>query len=570
VRGPRVRTHAMSQQDTPRPAFLDKDPVELRFGTSGLRGLVADMTDLEVYINVQGFLHFAAVLGEVQPGAKVALARDLRDKCPTTGIISSPRISKAVVQAIVDAGYVAVDLGQVPTPVLAYHCAQHSMPGVMVTGSHIPADRNGVKFYKAAGEVLKSDEAAIFEGVSTVRSRVYALDKANSPFDAQGQLRAPNAQAIDAPQGAQAYRARYTGPFASRRPLDGKTIVFYQHSSVARDILTQILEELGAKVIPENRVDFFVPVDTEDVMPEHEVKYRGLVQKHGADALISTDGDGDRPLIVDNLGRFHRGDAVGIITAQYLKAQYAAVPISAYDAIDRALAEANVTLKRTRIGSPYVIDAMAHAAADGREAVVGWEANGGFLTGSTLRFGMASLSPLATRDATLPIVSVLLAAHEAKCTVAELFDTLPKRATRAGLLDAFAQQTSRALLSHLQPHDGSVCQADLSGTQVMLQMEDDSEVEAPEAEHYFKVAQLFEKYFPPEQGFTKVMRINFIDGVRAWFDNGEIVHLRPSGNAPQFRLYTVTDAQSRADEIVDRAIAEPDGTLRRMEADLVG
>ena len=52
--------------------------------------------------------------------------------------------------------------GMVPTPVL-YFATHHlgAASGVMVTGSHIPADRNGLKFYLPGGEIAKSDEAAI-------------------------------------------------------------------------------------------------------------------------------------------------------------------------------------------------------------------------------------------------------------------------------------------------------------------------------------------------------------------------------------------------------------------------
>lgn len=555
----------MSDQQSTRPAFLDKDPVELRFGTSGLRGLVADMSDLEVYINVQGFLRFLESDGALSKGERVALARDLRDRCPKTGIDSSPRISSAVTQAIRDAGYDPVDLGQVPTPVLAYYTMQRKLPGVMVTGSHIPADRNGVKFYKKNGEVLKSDEAGIFEGVRSVRGETYAHTTETSAFDAQGQLRQPPEPAPTDPEGTRDYMARYVAPLKGCRPLQGKKIVFYQHSSVARDILTEMLQDLGAEMIAEHRVDVFVPVDTEDVMPEHEVKYRKLIEKHGADALISTDGDGDRPLIVDETGRFHRGDAVGIITALHLKAQYAAVPISAYDAIDIALKEADITLKRTRIGSPFVISAMTEAASRGQAGIVGWEANGGFLTGSMLQFEGAPLSPLPTRDAALPIISVLLAANAADCTISELFATLPARATRAGLLDEFAQAKSRALLADLRPKDTQIAQAQWQDDGITLTMEDDSQHKASRADEYVAIAKIFETYFPPAEGFDKVTRLNFIDGVRVWFENGEVVHLRPSGNAPQFRIYTVAATQARADEIVDRAIAEPQGTLRRME-----
>jgi len=37
------------------------------------------------------------------------------------------------------------------------------------------------------------------------------------------------------------------------------------------------------------------------------------------------------------------------------------------------------------------------------------------------------------------------------------------------------------------------------------------------------------------------------DGVRVLFDNGDVAHVRPSGNADELRIYTVADTQARAD-----------------------
>ncbi|MBL8290810.1 MAG: hypothetical protein JNN08_03180, partial [Bryobacterales bacterium] len=47
--------------------------------------------------------------------------------------------------------------------------------------------------------------------------------------------------------------------------------------------------------------------------------------------------------------------------------------------------------------------------------------------------------------------------------------------------------------------------------------------------------------------------------------NGEVVHLRPSGNADEFRIYAVADTQERADAIAAAGVEEPDGILRRIE-----
>jgi phosphomannomutase len=65
-----------------------------------------------------------------------------------------------------------------------------------------------------------------------------------------------------------------------------------------------------------------------------------------------------------------------------------------------------------------------------------------------------------------------------------------------------------------------------------------------------------------------VAAINVLDGVRIFFANGDIAHIRPSGNAPQLRVYAVADSQKRADAIVARAACDPDSILRRLEAAL--
>jgi phosphomannomutase len=477
--------------------------MELKFGTSGLRGRVVDMTDSEVHVNTLGFLRYLADRNEIGTTGRVALAEDLRE--------SSGRIGRAVARAIRDAGQQPLHLGKVPTPALANCGIRSRMPCVMITGSHIPADRNGVKFYRPTGEVLKSDEPGILAAVARARTeqfRVHA-EESSEPFDRIGE---------------ESYLKRYLDLFNG--PLAGKKIVVYQHSAVGRDLLAAIVEGLGAEVIREGRSETFIAVDTEDVSVEEEHHYGEMVKRHGADAMVSTDGDGDRPLIVDEQGRFHRGDMVGAIVARWLKADYAAIPVSTSDAVDRAFAGA-IELEKTRIGSPYVIEAMMQASARGKSAIVGWEANGGFLLGSDFPIGSGVLRALPTRDAVLPILAVLVQAAERRVPVSRLFAELPQRATRAGLLDEFPVEKSRAILARLD-------------------------------------RALIEKYF---DGFGSVARIESIDGLRIYFDNGDIAHLRPSGNAPQFRIYTVSDTQARADQMVDLAVGDA-GILRRMEREL--
>jgi phosphomannomutase len=73
------------------------------------------------------------------------------------------------------------------------------------------------------------------------------------------------------------------------------------------------------------------------------------------------------------------------------------------------------------------------------------------------------------------------------------------------------------------------------------------------------------RFFTPALGFDDVARINVLDGVRIYLRNGDVAHVRPSGNAPQLRIYANSDSQARADQIVDLALREPDGILRQLE-----
>ncbi|MFH0809802.1 MAG: type I phosphomannose isomerase catalytic subunit [Pseudomonadota bacterium] len=558
------------------------EAVALRFGTSGLRGLVRDMTDREVYINICGFLRYLRGTGETRPGEAVALAEDLRRQDSATGISSSPRIARAVARAARDEGLKVVYCGRIPTPALANFARLNDpaggkapMPGVMVTGSHIPADRNGIKFYKTVGEILKADEAGILAEVGEVRAQCSGA--ADSLFDDNGAFRAEVAQEPLDPRAEEFYVARYTGLFAGERPLRGMRLVLYEHSAVGRDILKRILESLGAGVISVGRSEDFVPVDTENVRPEDEALYRDLVLRHGADALVSTDGDGDRPLLVDEGGRLRSGDVIGLVTAEsFLGAEFAAVPISVTDALERRAEERAslqlappMTVRRTRIGSPYVIEAMAEAVAQGSASVVGWEANGGFLTGTSFSVnGRKRLTGLPTRDAVLPILAVLLSAAGRGVRVSSLFDELPRRATSSGLLNGVSAEEGRAVVARCSLADARVVDLEFRPEGVFLRSADGARrsADGPETQAAGRIREFFlERHFTPALGFFGVVEcINYLDGVRISFAGGDVVHLRPSGNAPQFRVYAASDRRRRAEEIVALATAEPGGIVRRM------
>src|SRR5581483_8621221 len=327
-------------------------------------------------------------------------------------------------------------------------------------GSHIPFDRNGIKLSKSVGEVLKSDEPGILRAIERVRAEEYAKSAASSAFDSAGMLRRPS----EPPSADAAAERGYVARYVEALPADalrGLTILFYQHSAVGRDLIPRMLGALGAEVITAGRSEPVVPIDTEALGDRELATLAALVDgvetsEGPVDVVVSTDGDSDRPLVlaVDHGAggrrlRFLPGDLLGAIAAEWIGADAAAVPISANDAVERRLRELGVELRKTKIGSPYVVAELEALRARHRR-VVGWEANGGFLVGSDLAIGGRALAALPTRDAFLPIVAALTAGLE------RAWSRLPPRYGASGLLDNVPTEVSRAILARLTPPGGAV------------------------------------------------------------------------------------------------------------------
>lgn len=551
----------------PTTSFLNFAPVSLAFGTSGLRGLVKDITDLEAYINVKAALRYLSSSGDIAANSIVVIAGDLRP--------STDRIMRACARAVLDSACRVENAGKIPTPALISHAISNQRAGVMVTGSHIPFDRNGIKLNKSVGEILKSDEPPIIREVERVRAEEYSRTATASAFDACGMLKcSPELPPLDR-AAEQAYVRRYLSSFKNGG-LCGLRVLVYQHSAVGRDLLPRILGELGAAVVSAGRSDTFIPIDTENITDEQLDRLEGLalnaeITGGPLAAIVSTDGDSDRPLVCAVLPaaevkpggrrvRFLPGDLLGIVVAEYLGADAAAVPISANDAVERRLGERKVLLKKTNIGSPYVVAALDELRGQGvAQRIVGWEANGGFLTGSDIMLNGRPLAALPTRDATLPILANLFAAAEKRISLSTLWDRLPARFGRAGLLDNFPVPASQTILAQLIP-PGDRFEVEFAGAGVSAE-----HLVEPARQAWLRLQATLSRFFTPALGFDDLVRINILDGVRVYFRNGDIAQLRPSGNAPQLRIYAVSDSQARADEIVELALREPDGILRRLE-----
>jgi len=527
---------------------LQYEPRELEFGTSGRRGKVVDLTQLEVYINALAELEYLQSLdaseGGIVRGQDFFFARDLRPSSDSfvPAFEGRGEIVQTIVAAIRDAGMRPINLGAIPTPALTCYALACGKGSIMVTGSHIPFDRNGYKTNTSKGELLKHQEAPIHEQVRKVRQSLYDQPRDQSRFDERGFFKTGHQ---DLPTEQLEARAAWIGRFTSffkGASLAGKRLLVYQHSAVGRDMLVEVLDRMNAEVIAAGRSDTFVPIDTENIGAPQLAAIQALADdataKYGPlDAIVSTDGDSDRPLVVGvdpatAKAHFFGGDLVGMVVAEYLKADAVVVPISCNDAIDRGNLS-SVVEPKTRIGSPFVIAGMEEARRKGKKRICGWEPNGGFLTGSDIERNGAVLSALLTRDAILPILGVLFAASGAGLNLLDLFDRLPQRFSRAALLENFPRSLGLKIVASFSA--GAAAQ------------------------------KLLARFFTTELGFGTIVHVDTTDGIRVLFDNGDVAHVRPSGNADELRIYSVADTQVRADAIAAMGIAEPNGILRCMQ-----
>jgi len=445
------------------------------FGTSGLRGLVIDLTEDVVADYVHAFLT------TVPECDTLFIGQDLRP--------SSPDIAQMIGRTALEAGVDVVNCGAIGTPALALASMSAGAAAIMVTGSHIPADRNGLKFYVPQGEISKEDE-----------------QKINTAYSARARRTGPTGMQTLQPEAETVYIDRYIDAFGSTA-LSGCRIGVYRHSSVARDTTEAILTGLGATVVPLAHSDTFIPVDTEAVDDATRANLITWSQEHNLDAVASTDGDADRPLLSDATGKVIPGDVLGVLTAQVLGAKTVITPVSSNDMVRRCPEFETVVL--TRIGSPFVIAEMEKNKAPA-DRCVGFEANGGFLLGFDANLS-GPLTALPTRDCMLPIIAPLFAAKQQDKPLTDLVAALPQCFTAADRLQEIDRVKAGIFLTELI---------------------DDTEKR--------------EAFFAP---YGVITSVDLTDGLRADFESGDVVHLRPSGNAPEFRIYAQSSSEARAKDL---------------------
>jgi len=256
------------------------------FRAYDIRGIVGDTLDTDIAYRVGQAVGSEA---SAQNEKSVVVGAD--------GRLSSPELSAALIQGIRDSGLDAINVGMVPTPLVYY--ATHNLDtksGVMITGSHNPADYNGFKIV-IAGQTLANEQI----------QDLYRRISENDFTSGHG--------ALDDVDVVEHYLARVSTDIAIAKPLK---VVVDCGNGVAGAIAPRLFEELGCDVIPLYcEIDGRFPNHHPDPgKPENLQDVIAAVAEHDADIGLAFDGDGDRVGVVTNSGQIIFPDRLMMLFAK--------------------------------------------------------------------------------------------------------------------------------------------------------------------------------------------------------------------------------------------------------------
>ena len=256
-------------------AIKPADPKDSIYRAYDIRGIVGKTLTNEVLYNLGRALGTEA---KNQHVSTIVIGRDGRN--------SSPSLAESLAKGIVTTGCHVLDIGMVPTPIL-YFVAQHTegRSGVMITGSHNPAEYNGIKMV-INGETLASDR------IQQLRQCIENQHYATGP---EGSIKQNQNAAHE-----------YVGTIADTIRVSKPMVIALDcGNGVAGEAGTALLKALGCEVI-----ELFCDVDgrfpnhhPDPSKPENLFELIETVKHYKADIGIAFDGDGDRLGVIDSSGK---------------------------------------------------------------------------------------------------------------------------------------------------------------------------------------------------------------------------------------------------------------------------
>lgn len=241
------------------------------FRAYDIRGIIDKDLDENAFYTIG--LAISCQLAELNRN-KIFLAQD--------GRLTSPALAKALKQGLLDSGVTVFDLGSVATPVMYYatHTQEAIDSGLMVTGSHNPADYNGIKMVLAGKTLVKSDIDKLYELV-VAGTRQFGIGE-SLEFNILDD-----------------YTYRIVSDIKLQRPFK---VVVDCGNGIGGALIPKVISAIGCEVIPLYcEVDGRFPNHHPDPTVESNLTdLKKAVLENQADLGIAFDGDADRLGMVTN------------------------------------------------------------------------------------------------------------------------------------------------------------------------------------------------------------------------------------------------------------------------------
>lgn len=435
------------------------------FGTSGIRGSAKELLTNQFSFDIGRA--FAKFLAEHGQKGEVAVGVDPRE--------SSPRIKKAFLLGLQKEGYEVVDQGIVPIPAMDYILvANPNLAGsAMITGSHIRSDFNGIKFFAFKEEILKKHEEEIEQIYNNIKEKV--------KFESEKVKFKQSNEALNF------YKEMLLD--LATPPYPKWKVVIDFGNGCQSTLMSEVFKKLAIKTLKMNSTpspNKFIARDTETEEVAKELQER--VRKERADFGLAFDADGDRVVFVDETGRFIPGDYTGTLIAKYSPSSVIVTPINTSQVVESV----GKKVIRTKVGSPYVVEAMKKCGA-----IFGFEANGGGI----------SAEIMMTRDAGSTTIKILNLLKQSGKSLGRLINTMPK---------FFLYRTKIN------------CPQELNA--VILK----------------EIKNKFNKF--------RDIKMEEMDGLKIWLNSSSWILFRPSSNAPEFRVFAEAKTKQKAEKLGQEGI----------------
>ena len=345
------------------------------FGTDGIRGKVGEFPITPDFVLKLGWAA-GRVLAEEGQGT-VIIGKDTR--------ISGYMFESALEAGLSAAGIDVVLTGPMPTPAIAYLTRTfNGQAGIVISASHNPFYDNGIKFFGGDGNKLSDEVEMKIEAL--LESKIDVVDSQNL-----GKV----TRMVDA---AGRYIEYCKGSTSSQIDLRGMKMVIDAGHGATYQVGPAVFRELGAEVIAMGVAPDGININ-EMTGSTEPTALAAKVLETGADIGIAFDGDGDRVIMVDNLGQIVDGDQLLYIIATdrqtrgVLRGGVVGTLMTNLG-MEKALEAQGIPFARAKVGDRYVNELLL-----ANNWYLGGESSGHIICRETSTTGDGILSALKVLEA---------------------------------------------------------------------------------------------------------------------------------------------------------------------------